>query len=122
MRPLEQAPAPPPTEFARTVALGVIGGKRGRYQASNHFAKQMADRGFDIFDVEYAIQNGKPTGEGEYSAEHKDHKYCFRCDIDGVAFDAVFSLSAEHDFITSPLLILITGVWKTKTGKRRKTY
>jgi hypothetical protein len=34
----------------------------------------------------------------------------------------VFSLSAEHDFIAAPLLTLITGCWKTKSGKRKKTY
>jgi hypothetical protein len=122
LQPLEQRPAPPPPEYARTLALGILCGARGRYQSSKHFRDQMAERGFDIFDMEYAIRNGQPVGIGEYSEKHKDHKYTFRGNIDGTDFDAVFSFSSEHDFSTSPLMILITGCWKTKSGKRRKTY
>ena len=122
MQPLEQKPVPPSSDFARTVALSVLSGTRGNYRPSNHFSKQMAAREFDIFDMEYAIRNGKPVGEGAYSGEHKDFEYTFRGNIDGTDFDAAFSLSAQHDFIKSPLMILITGCWKTKSGKRKKTY
>jgi hypothetical protein len=31
-------------------------------------------------------------------------------------------LSADHDFIQSPQIVLITGCFKTKNGKRRRTY
>jgi len=72
--------------------------------------------------MEYAVRNGRCIESGEYSDEHKDHKYVFRCDIDGIEFDAVFALSAEHDLIKSPLMILITGCWKTKTSRRRNRY
>jgi len=112
----------PVHEFARSVALKILGGNRGRYRTSAHFLEQMADRNFDVFDREYAIRHGESPGCGEYSDEHKDHKYVFRCDIDGVPFEAVFSLSAEHDFIKSPLMILITGYWKTKSGRRKNRY
>ncbi len=82
----------------------------------------MAEREFDIFDMEYAVRNGQPTENGEYSEKHRDFKYTFRANIDGTDFDAAFSISSEHDFVTSPLMVLITGCWKTKSGKRRKTY
>lgn len=82
----------------------------------------MAERIFDVFEVEYVIRNGRPVGSGEYSEEHKDFKYTFRGNIDGTDFDAVFALSTEHDFVSSPLLKLITGCWKTKTGKRSRGY
>ena len=72
--------------------------------------------------MEYAIRNGNCIEAGEYCVDRKNHKYVFRCDIDGVEFDAVFALSAEHDLIKSPLMILVTGVWKTDDGCRRKRY
>ena len=122
VQPLEKRPVPPSAELVRMVALSILSGTRGRYRRSSHFAKQMAERGFDIFDMEYVIRNGNCVEPGEYSEEHKDHKYTFRGNIDGTDFDAVFSLSAEHDFIESPLMILITGCWKTKSGKRKKTF
>ncbi len=120
--PVEPSPVPPSPEFARTIALSILGGAIGRYRTSNHFREQMDARKFDIFDMEYVIRNGSPTGPGEYSDEHKDHKYTFRGNIDGTSFDAVFSLSALHDFIKSPVMILITGCWKTKSGKRIRRY
>lgn len=119
---LQGSPAPPSVECARLMALAILSGRIGRYQTSNHFKDQMAERGFDVFDVEYAIRNGETTEDGEYSEEHRDFKYCFRCNIDGTDFDAVFSFSALHDLDKCPLMILITGVWKTKTGKRKKTF
>ena len=122
MQPVESKPTPPSTEFVRQVALGILNGDRGRYRTSNHFSEQMAARGFDVFDFEYVIRNGAPVGPGEYSEEYDDHKYTFRGTIDGTSFDAVFSLSAKHDYIKSPLMILITGCWKTKSGKRTKTF
>ena len=122
MEPMEQRPVPPSTDLARAVALSIVGGDRGSYRESDHFRDQMADRNFDVFDMEYAVRNGRCIESGEYSDEHKDHKYVFRCDIDGIEFDAVFALSAEHDLIKSPLMILITGCWKTKTSRRRNRY
>jgi hypothetical protein len=122
MQPLEATPAPPTVEHARAVALQVLRGIRGRYRSSQHFKQKMAERHFDVFDMEYAIRNGMPTEPGEYSPAHKDFKYTFRGTIDCVDFDAVFSLSSEHCLIESPLMILITGCWKTKSGKRKKSY
>ena len=118
----EHKPVPPSAEFARMASLSILGGNRGRYRPSAHFREQMEDRNFDVFDIEYAVRNGKCLGKGEYSDKHKDFKYVFRCDIDGVEFDAVIALSAEHDLFTSPLLILVTGCWKTKSGRRRRRY
>lgn len=122
LQPVEKTPDPPSIEFAKTVALAILGSGRGRYRPSAHFQEQSLDRDFQIFDMEYAIKNGKCLGKGEYSHEHKDFKYVFRCDIDGVPFDAVFALSAEHDLLVSPLLILITGCWKNRTGRRRRRF
>jgi uncharacterized protein DUF4258 len=122
MTPAEERPVPPSPEFARSVALSILGGVTGCYRPTNHFAKQMTERDFDVFDIEYVIRNGSPVGEGVYSEEHKDHKYAFRGLIDGTEFDAVFSLCAQHDFIKAPLMKLITGCWKTKTGRRARRY
>jgi hypothetical protein len=122
MRPVEQIPTPPSIEFAKMVSLSILGGNRGCYRPSVHLQGQMRDRDFDIFDIEYAIKNGKCMEDGEYSHVHKDFKYVFRCDIDGVPFDAVIAISSEYDLLSSPLLILITGCWKNKTGRRRRRY
>jgi hypothetical protein len=122
MQPMEQRPAAPSAELVRTVALSVLGGDRGSYFPSDHIRSQMTERNFDVFDIEYAIRNGRCIECGEYSDEHKSHKYMFRCDIDGVEFDAVFALSAERDLIESPLMVLITGCWKTKSGRRINRY
>jgi hypothetical protein len=122
MRPVEQEPTPPTPAFARCVALGILDGAKGGYRSRQHFRDQMAARQFDVLDMLYAIRNGQCVEGGKYSSEHKNFKYTFRGCIDGVEFDAVFALSAEHDLLTSPLMLLITGVWKTKSGKRGKTY
>jgi len=117
----EKSPVSPSVEVARAVALSILDGARGSYRPSNHFREQMADRIFDVFEFEYVIRNGSAIGSGEYSEEHRDHKYTFRGFIDGTEFDAVFSLAAEHDFIKAPLMILITGCWKTSSGRRTRT-
>lgn len=122
LEPVVVPPAPPSVELARMVALSVLDDERGSYRPSIHFCLQMSERNFDVFDVQYAIRNGRCIETGEYSDEQRSHKYLFRCDIDGVEFDAVFALSAEHDLIKSPLMILITGCWKTKTGRRVNRY
>lgn len=122
MQSVDKTPTPPSVEFARTASLQILGGNLGRYRPSVHFREQMSDRGFDVFDIEYAIRNGSCVAIGEYSALHKDFKFVFRCDIDGIPFDAVIALSAEHDLISSPLLILITGCWKNRSGRRRRRY
>jgi len=116
-----QPPSPSP-DFARKVALEVLGGRRGRYHSTVHVQEQMTERHFDIFDMEYVIRNGGCVEGGEFCEEARNHKYKFRGNVDGVDFDAVFALSAEHDFIQSPLLVLITGCFKTASGKRVKTY
>jgi hypothetical protein len=121
-QPLKQRPAAPSAALAQTVALSILGGYRGSYRPGIHFSLRMSERDFDVFEMEYAIRNGRCVGPGEYSDEYKDHKFVFRCDIDGVEFDAVFALSIERDLIKSPLMILITGCWKTETGKRRSRY
>jgi hypothetical protein len=122
METVENKAVPPSVEFAKLVTLSILGGNRGRYRPSAHYQEQRKDRDFDVFDIEYAVRNGKCVGDGEYSSKYKDFKYVFRCDIDGVEFDAVIALSAEHDLINAPLLVLVTGCWKTKSGRRRRRY
>lgn len=122
LQPADKRPAPPSVELARTVALGVLNGERGCYRSSDHFALRMTKRNFDVFDIEYAVRNGNCVEGGEYNDSYKNHKYVFRCDIDGVGFEAVLALSAEHDLIKSPLMVLITGIWKTQSGERRERY
>lgn len=113
---------PPSADFAKAVALRVLGGRTGRYHASQHFRKRSVEREFDVFDVEYVIRNGSCIGAGKYCAEHRNCKYTFSGDIDGTGFDAAFALSAEHDLVRSPLMVLITGCFKTRSGKRKKAF
>ena len=94
----------------------------GRYHPSKHFRDQMADRDFDVFDMEYAIRNGSCIEGGLYCEELRNFKYTFRGNIEGTGFDAVFALSADQDFIQSPLMVLITGCFKTASGRRSKSY
>ncbi len=117
----ELQPLPPSPDFAQTTALAVLGGRLGRYRPTLHCRNRMIERDFDVFDVEYVIRHGKCVGNGIFVEENKHHKYTFRGSVDGVEFDAVIGLSSEHDLFSSPLLILITGVFKTRTGKRSKT-
>jgi len=117
-RSTESAPTPPKTSFAQMVALSVLGGRIGKYHPTSHFNKRRNERDFDVFDIEYAIRNGTCVGVGEFCEEYRNFKYRFRANIEGTDFDAVFALCADHDFIRSPLLILITGCFKTESGKR----
>jgi hypothetical protein len=118
----DSKPVSPSPDVARTIALGILGGRRGRYRSSKHFQDQMADREFDVFDIEYAIRNGTCVKGGVFCSDFRNHKYTFRANIDGVDFDAVFALSADHDLIRSPLMVMITGCFKTASGKRSRTY
>jgi len=122
MRTMDPEPQAPGIALAKVVALSVLGGTRGAYRPSDHFQQRCKERDFDVFDIEYAVRNGECAGEGKYVVEFKNFKYVFRCDVDGVEFDAVIALSAEHDLLSAPQLILITGVWKTKNGLRGSRY
>lgn len=119
---LEIKPTAPKPDFARTVALGVLGERIGRYHSTPHFTQRVKEREFDVFDIEYAIRNGVCLGEGFFCEKYRNFKYTFRANIEGIDFDAVFALSADDDFIRSPLLILITGCFKTDSGKRIRSY
>lgn len=121
-RSLEKKPPVPSVGFARSVLLEVLGGRLGRYRSKVHFRERMEEREFDVFDMEYAVRNGTCVESAGFIEEYRTFKYTFRGNIDGTDFDAAFGLSADHDFIKSPLVILITGVFKTVSGKRKKTY
>jgi hypothetical protein len=112
--------APPSMELARRVAVDVLGGFRGRYHSTAHCRERMSRRHFDVFDIRYAIKNGRCVGGSEYSLKHDNHKFRFRGDVDGIEFEAVFAVSARHDYVEDPLIVLITGIWKTKTGIRKR--
>jgi hypothetical protein len=120
-RNIESKPVAPKAEFAQTVALSVLGSRIGRYHPTDHFNKRRVEREFDVFDMEYAIRNGTCVGAGEFCEKYRNFKYRFRTNIEGTDFDAVFALCADHDFIRSPLLILITGCFKTESGKRTRS-
>ena len=122
LRQLAAAPQSPTPEAAKEIALHILSGSRGSYLSRRHYDERAEERDFDIFDIEYAIRNGTCIRGGVYSAEHRNHEYTFRANIDGIDFDAAFALCAKHDLIESPLLLLISGVWKTKTGKKKTTF
>ena len=117
----DKPPSPSPGA-AREIALGVLNGKTGRYHSSVHFRKRMEERNFDVFEMEYVIRNGQCVKGGTFCESFRNHQYTFRGYIDSTGFDAVFALSADHDLIKSPLLILISGCFKTRSGRRGRTY
>jgi hypothetical protein len=119
---IEARPIAPKRDFARTVALGVLGGRTGRYHPTPHFKKRAKEREFNVLDIEYAVRNGVCVGDGIFCEEYRNFKYTFHANIEGTGFDAAFALSADDDFIRSPLLVLITGVFKTESGKRTRPY
>ena len=119
---METEPKAPSSDFARTIALAILGGRVGKYRSLAHFKKRMIEREFDVFDMEYAIRNGSCVCEGEFSEDYRSYKYTFRAAIEGCDFDAVFALLADHEFTESPTMLLITGCFKTKSGKRKSRY
>lgn len=118
----DRKPTSPNAGLVQIIALEILNGRKGKYHPTTHFREQMESREFDLFEMEYVIRNGSCVQGGEFCEEYRNHKYTFRGNIDGVDFDAVFALSADHDFIRSPLMILITGCFKTKSGRRGKAY
>jgi hypothetical protein len=118
----DDKPISPSPGRARDIALSILSGKTGRYHSSVHFRNRMEERDFDVFEIEYVIRNGRCLKGGEFCEKFRNHQYTFRGDVDGIGFDAVFALSADHDLIKFPLLILISGCFKTKSGRRGRTY
>jgi hypothetical protein len=96
----DENPVSPSSELARTITIGVLAGRRGKFHPTKHFHDQMKLRGFDIFDMEYVIRNGACIEGGVFCASFRNHKYTFRGNIDGTHFDAVFALSADLQPIT----------------------
>lgn len=120
--PVEKTPTPPTSDFAKQVALGVLESSRGRLRTVPHCKQRMRERNFDVFDVNYVIRNGRCIEEGAYCEQYNDFKYKFNGDIDGLGLDVAFALCAEHDLLVCPILILITGCWKNKTGRRSQSF
>jgi hypothetical protein len=80
----------------------------------------MCERGFDILDLEFVIKHGRSDGPAEKcGVPHKNYKYCFSAVVDGERLQAAFAVDPAQDYQHAPLIILITGVWKTKTGTKR---
>lgn len=82
----------------------------------------MEERDFDVLDIAYVIRNGRCIQEGVFVPELRQHKYTFRENVDGADLEITFALDADRDLIEAPLLILVTGVFKNKSGKRKKTF
>ena len=120
-KPADSNPVPPSPDAARKIAVGVLEGARGSIRSTQHCQERMEERDFDLFDMEYVIRNGGCKAH-EFVPEKRQHKYTFFGHIDGTGFEAVFALSADNDLIEHPLLILISGVFKTRSGKRKKTF
>lgn len=112
--------APPSIGLAKEIVVAVLGGYRGRYHPSDHWRRRRVLRNFDVFDMLYVTQNGRCTEPPTYSLKHDNYKFSFCGDVDGIEFEAVFAISAKHHRIKSPLLILVTGCWKNKTGIRKR--
>lgn len=119
-KPLEHSQTPPRPELAREIALSVLDGSRGRVHLLSHFQNRANERFFSVFQVTYVIRNGDCIGEGEYCQEYRDHKYKFRGEIDGIEFDAVFGLSADHHFILSPACDFDYGLLEDEDGKAQQ--
>jgi hypothetical protein len=122
LKATDQNPVPPSPDRARIIALAVLNGAKGSYRPTVHCQDRMIERDFDVFDIEYVIRNGISVDDGRFVPEYKQHKYTFRGNIDGTTFDAAIALCAVHDLVESPRLILLSGCFKTKSGKRKKTF
>lgn len=118
----DENPISPSAGRAQAIALSVLGGDKGRYRLTKHCCERMAEREFSVLDMEYVIRNGKCIQEGVFIPNLRQHKYTFRGNIDGTQFDAAFALSADHDLVEDPLLVLISGCYKNRTGKRKRTF
>jgi hypothetical protein len=112
-----QAPLTP--ETARSIALSAWHAP-GRLRISDHCKKRMRERGFDILDFEVVVKHGRPVGPAiKCGAPHHNYKYCFSTLVDGERLEASFAVDPSQDYQQAPLVVLITGVWKTKTGTKR---
>lgn len=109
--------APLSAETARVVALNAWYSK-GRIRLTGHFRKRTGERKFTIFDVEHVIRYGKPSCPVEFCTKFANYRYRFEAEIDGLTLKIAFALDATQEYHISPLVILITGVWKNRTGKR----
>src|ERR1700730_9205071 len=77
LEPLETDPVSPSPQVAKAVSLSVLGGNRGKYRNTDHCAKRMRERDFDVFDMEYVIRNGVCIELGRYVSEYKNFRYKF---------------------------------------------
>jgi len=112
-----EAQAPLTPEMARSIALN--GWRTGRLRITEHCRRRMKERGFDVLDIEHVIKRGRPDGPAvKCGAPHENFKYCFTCSVDGARLQVAFALDPTQDYQTAPLVILITGVWKTATGTK----
>ena len=95
-------------------ALAVIkdAWERGRIHISAHFREQASGRRFDTLDVERAIQNGTILSKGEYCGDFGNWKYRLNGQSGGVSLEIVLAIDACEDYMTSPLVILITAYWR----------
>lgn len=112
-----QAPLSP--ETARLVALESWG-KGGRIRSTDHFRTRSSERNFSTLDVQEVIRHGRPECKAEFCREFNNYKYRFQGMVDGLELRVAFALDATQDYSASPLVILITGVWRNKTGARKK--
>ena len=112
--------APLSAETARVVALSAWRGP-GRLHRVPHFLKRARERNFTILDFEYAVKHGKVVSGPTFCGEpHNNYKYCFRSNVDGINLEVSFALDATQDYTAGPLVVLITAVWKTRSGCRNK--
>lgn len=110
-----QAPLSP--EAARRVALSAWE-RGGRIRPTHHFRSRASQRGFTIIETEQVIRYGRCVAGVEACPEFRNYKYLFEAEIDGVRLRISFALDGTQDYQESPVLILISGVWKTKSGTR----
>jgi hypothetical protein len=121
LNPRSQAVAQKPLtpESARVVALGAWR-LDGRLRPVAHFKKRMKQRKFSILDIEEVLRRGRPKGNGRFCPDHRNYKYEFQGSVDGVGLRVVFAIDATQDYMSAPLVILITAAWNTKSGIRRR--
>lgn len=114
-----QSQTPLTPEAARTVALKAWC-KGGRLRPTEHFRHRSIERKFTIIEVEFVVRNGRPTDRPEFCERFNTYKYRFEAIVDGLPLRVAFALDATQDYDATPLVILITAVWKTKSGLRAR--
>lgn len=85
----------------------------GRKQISEHFKRRSTERGFDAVDAHNVIRNGRLRRQPEYCPDFKNWKYRVIAEVEEKQLEIVVALDPGEEYEKSPLIVLVTGYWRT---------